>query len=62
MSLDLKRKKLELQRVSVAAEELKFKIEERLDEIQRLEQHIKIQETSIEKLNNEIKTLEEKEK
>ena len=60
MSLDLKRKKLELQRVSVATEELKFKIEERLDEIQRIESHIKVQENTIEKLINEIKTLEEK--
>jgi len=62
MSLELKRKKLELQRVSVASEELKFKIEERLDEIEKLKKHIEIQENTIIKLIDEINKLNESEK
>lgn len=41
--LDVKRKKLELMRVQTARYELEFKIEEKQDEIKRLEDHIKIQ-------------------
>lgn len=58
MSLDLKKKKLELARVQVAKQELEFKIEERADEIQRLKEHIKVQEQTEEKLKQEISTLE----
>jgi C4-dicarboxylate-specific signal transduction histidine kinase len=53
MSLDLKKKELELERVKLSRKELEFKIEERLDEIKRLEDHIKIQ---IEK-ENELETI-----
>ncbi len=43
MSLDIKRKKLELSKVRIAREELEFRIEERLDEISRIKEHIEIQ-------------------
>lgn len=43
MSLDKKRKQLELSRVTLAREELELKIEERLEEIERLKSHIEIQ-------------------
>ncbi len=61
MSLDIKRKKLELMRVETARHEQQFKIEEKLDEIKRLEEHIKIQMAHEEKLAKEIAELEKKE-
>jgi len=42
--LELKRMKLELIKVSAARAELEFKIEERLEDINRLKDNIKIQE------------------
>lgn len=42
-NLDLKRIKLELVKVAAARAELEFRIEERLDEIDRLKEHIKVQ-------------------
>ena len=52
--LDLKKKKLELMRVQVAKHELEFRIEERLEEIARLKDHIKVQEEAEKKLELEI--------
>ena len=52
--LELKRLKLELVRVSVARNEIEFKIEERLDEISRLQDHIKIQEAKEAELKEKI--------
>lgn len=43
-ALDLKRLKLELIHVAAARAELEFRIEERMDEISRIEANIKIQE------------------
>lgn len=54
MNLDEKRKRLELMRVQTAKEELKFKVEERLDEIKRLESHIKIQEEAEARILKEL--------
>lgn len=42
--LELKRMKLELIKVAAARHELEFKIEERLEDINRLKDNIKIQE------------------
>ena len=42
-SLELKRTKLELIKVAAARAELEFKIEERLEDINRIKDHIKIQ-------------------
>lgn len=41
-TLEHKRKKLELLRVQTAKQELEFKIEERMEEIQRIKEHIEI--------------------
>lgn len=41
--LDLKRMKLELVKVAAARAELEFRIEERMDEIQRLKDNIQLQ-------------------
>jgi hypothetical protein len=57
MSLDSKRKKLELMQVKTARMALEFKIDERLEEIERLKEHVKIQ---IEKENQLAKELENK--
>lgn len=54
MSLDLKKKELELQRVQLAKKELEFKIEERLEEVERLKAHILIQGQKEEELKNEL--------
>lgn len=55
MSLDKKRKELELGRVIQARKELEFRIEERQEEIKRLLEHIQIQKDTETKLENELK-------
>ncbi len=54
--LELKKYQVELMRVQASKAELELKIEERLDEIERLKEHIKISENKekelMEKLNN----------
>lgn len=57
MSLERRKKELELARVSLAKEELLFKIEERKDEIRRLEDHVKIQEQKEIELKQDIKKI-----
>lgn len=56
-SLELKRTKLELLRVSTARAEMEFRVEERLEEIKRIKENIKLQEDKEKELNNKIKTL-----
>lgn len=58
MKLDIKRKKLELMRVETARHELEFKIEERLEEVERLREHIKTQKNKEEELKTELKKME----
>jgi hypothetical protein len=55
MNLDNKRKQAELMRVKAARMELEVKIEERLEEIERLKQHIEIQIKKEQELEKEIK-------
>lgn len=43
-NLEVKKTKLELMRVQTARMELEYKIEESLDQVERLRTHIKIQE------------------
>lgn len=59
--MELKRKKLELSRVSLAREEQEFKIEERMEEIKRLQSMIEIQMKKEEELQAEIAALMQKE-
>lgn len=54
MTLEMKKKVLELKRVETARMELELKIEERLDEIERLKKAIEIQIVTEEKLKKEI--------
>lgn len=57
MSLERKRKEVELMRVECARKELELKIEERLDEIERIKSHIEVQKNTEQKLKQEIQTL-----
>lgn len=57
MSIELKRKELEIERVKLGKMELEFRIDERNQEIERLEENIKIQDETLEKLQAEIQLL-----
>ena len=46
-ALDLKRMKLELIKVAAARAELEFRVDERMDEINRIKDHIKAQSKRI---------------
>jgi hypothetical protein len=59
MSLELKKKQMELKRVTLAKEELELKIEEKLVEISRLKDAIKTQENTEIKLEKEISEMKE---
>lgn len=59
MSLELKKKQMELKRVTLAKEELELKIEEKLAEITRLQDAIIVQENTEIKLQKEIKEMKE---
>jgi hypothetical protein len=56
-SIEVKRKKLELSRVELARKEQEFRIEERMEEIHRLEAMIEIQITKEQELKAEIEAL-----
>ena len=58
MSIEKKKKKLEMGRVKLAAEEMQLKIEERLEEIERLKRNIANQETKAKELEEELKTMD----
>ena len=52
--LELKRMKLELIKVSAARHELLFRIDERMDDVDRLKEHVKIQEAKEAELQAKI--------
>lgn len=58
MSLELKKKELELQRAQLAKKELEFKVEERLEEVGRLKAHIILQEQKEIELKTELSKLD----
>lgn len=60
INLEAQRKKLELSRVRVAREDMELKIAERMEEISRIQDHIKIQIEKEEELSSIIKDLERK--
>lgn len=57
MSIELKRKKLELSRVELARQEQELKIEEKMEEVKRLESMIEIQTNKENELKAEITAL-----
>lgn len=58
MSLEKKKTQVELMRVQTARMELEYKIEERKEEIRRMEEHIKIQIDKEVELNEKLKEME----
>jgi C4-dicarboxylate-specific signal transduction histidine kinase len=56
--LEIKRLKLELVKVAAARAELEFRVEERMDEINRIKDHIKIQIDKEEELTGRIEEAE----
>lgn len=59
MSLELKKLKVELLRVGAAKAELELRIEERLDEVERVKEHIKTQEAKEAELKLKIESMKE---
>ena len=57
MSLELKRKQHELAAVMLAKQGMELKIEERKEEIKRLQEHILVQDSAVEKLMIEIERI-----
>ena len=57
MSLEQKKLQVELMRVQTARLELEYKIEEKLDEIRRMKEHIEIQVNKESELEEKIKAL-----
>ena len=57
MSLEEKRKELQLKKIDTAIAELEYKIEERLEDIKRIEDHILLQKEQEEKTKLELKEL-----
>jgi hypothetical protein len=57
MSLELKRKEIELIRVNVARQELELKVEEKMEDIQKLKEMIKAQIDAEDKIKVEIEKL-----
>ena len=60
MSLEIKKVKVELIRVSANKAELELRIEERLHEIERIKENIKVSEDKEEELRQKIKEMEGK--
>lgn len=52
--LELKKIQVELKRVDAAKEEMELRVQERMEEIQRLEDNIKIQVAKIEELQAKL--------
>lgn len=60
-TIEIKRKKLELSRVELARHELEFKIEEKMEEVNRLKSMIVIQKNKEQELKAELTVLINKE-
>lgn len=57
--LELKKLQVELLRVSAAKGEMELKIDERMDEVRRLEEHIKVQTLKEEELKLKITEMQQ---
>lgn len=57
MSLELKKKEVELMRVRTARGEMELRIAERMDEIKRLEESIHVQNAAEQKILEELKKI-----
>lgn len=54
--LEMKRKEVEIIRIKASSAELEFKIMERMDEIERIKENIKLQKARVEELEKELET------
>ena len=57
MSLERKKKELEMAAVDLAKQQMELRIEEKLDEIKRLKDNIKIQADKVEDLKKELEEM-----
>lgn len=57
MSLEIKKTKLELLKVAAARAEMEYRIDERLEEIERIKENIKIQIDKEKELEQRIKSM-----
>jgi len=55
MNIEKKKKMLAIKKAEAAKFELELKVDERMEDIKRIEDHIKLQDEIIEKLSNELK-------
>ena len=60
--LEIKRKKVELLRVSSAKAEIELRISERMEEVERLQEHIKVSEAKEAELAQSISDMEKESK
>lgn len=60
MSMELKKAKLELMRVTTARMDLELRIDERLEEIERLRGHVQVQLDKELELTNKVKEIQER--
>jgi len=59
MGIELKKRQLELARVTLARQELEFRIDERMEEIKRLKENIEIQLAKEEEIKAHLKEMKE---
>lgn len=57
MSLERKKKELEIASVDLAKQQMELRIEEKLEEIKRLKENIEIQSKKTEELKKELESL-----
>ena len=60
MSLEVKKKQMELKRVLMAKDEFELRIEERLEEIERIKSQMTLQDEAAEKIKKELEVLKTK--
>lgn len=59
MNIERKKKELEYKRVQLGVDELEFKVIERLEDIKRIEDNIRISKEKLEMLKQELEEIKE---
>lgn len=60
MSLEIKKKEMELKRVLMARDEFELRVEEKLEEIERIKVQMSLQDEAAEKIKKELEVLKNK--